>query len=304
MKILHVISYPRSGSTVVGLTLGHYQESTYLGEVSAVFTGSWDRSCGCSLDSPVNMKDCPMWSPVLQKSKTVLEKYNLWDNSDPGVTKELRLDFLPTAYNQLKLGQPGAELKAANEIIDIIFHQTSKITKSPIVVDSSKNLYYYRILKKKFGEDHFSLHLFRDPRGVVYSARRRPVNTNKGIPLSLKRSLRIALGWGAKNFLIESYIKNNVGDSIQLHYEDWCSDPKRISDHIIDSLVQKRVTSPFLDHSSFKVEPSHSFHGNRSRRSSGTMEIKNDQSWKKGMDKKYQSASKISALLFMKKYNY
>lgn len=57
MKILHIISYPRSRSLILGLAFGQYQERSYLGETPTVFTMNWDRNCGCSTRTYVHLFD-------------------------------------------------------------------------------------------------------------------------------------------------------------------------------------------------------------------------------------------------------
>lgn len=305
MKILHIISYPRSGSTILGLAFGQYQEASYLGEVSALFTHIWTRPCGCSMNSPIKVSDCPVWGPILTKSQVVLEKYNFWDSEFPGVLKDRRPDFLKDALKQLKSKKPGPELKATLEIMDIVFHEAANVENAKIIVDSSKNLDYFRILQHHFQKDVVPLHLFRDSRGVVFSGRKNPSVPGKATPLSFWRSSRIALGWGAKNMLIEKYIAQGSGNSLTLLYEDWCSKPKAITDEIMNEILEASPKrSPFVDKGTFNVEPCHSFFGNRSRKSSGTIEIKSDRSWRKGMDTKYRVASSFASAIFLKKYGY
>lgn len=304
MKILHVISYPRSGSTILGLALGQYEETAFLGEVSAVLTDEWNKPCGCSDHETVMVRDCSMWRPLLNKIQGVLEKHKLWDPHSDGIKTDLRKDFLKEVLRQQKKEKAGPELKATEEILDIIYKEASASQNTPIIVDSSKNPVYFQILKNHFGNQHYAIHLFRDPRAVVYSARRRPVVTSKGTPLTIWRSSRIALGWGAKNLLLEKYIQESKGASYKIRYEEWCQNPKMITDNIMANISGKISKSPFTDPSSFNVSTSHSFHGNRSRKSSGTITIRKDQSWRKGMETKYKFASTIASLLFMKKYGY
>lgn len=305
MKILHVISYPRSGSTILGLALGQYKETAFLGEVSAILTGDWKKPCGCGDHKTVMVRDCPLWGPILNKVRAVLERHELWDaDSDDGIKKDLRKDFLNEVLKQQKKDYTQRELEATEEILRIIYEDASDNLKVPVIVDSSKDPIYFQILINYFGENHLPIHLFRDPRAVVYSARRRPVVTSKGIPLTIWRSSRIALGWGAKNFLFEKYIQKSKGDSYKIRYEDWCKTPQKVTDGIIENLLGYINKTPFINQSSFAVTTSHSFHGNRSRKSSGTIEIKSDQSWRMGLKRKYKFASTIPSLLFMRRYGY
>jgi len=305
MKILHVISYPRSGSTILGLALGQYEETAFLGEVSAILTGDWNKPCGCGDHETIMVRECPLWGPILNKVQAVLERHELWDvKRDDGLKKDLRKDFLKEVLKQQKKDCIHRELEATEEILRIIYEDASDNLKVPVIVDSSKDPIYFQILINYFGENHLPVHLFRDPRAVVYSARRRPVVTRKGIPLSIWRSSRIALGWGAKNFLFETYIQKSKGASYSIRYEDWCKNPKKITDGIMENLFSSFIKTPFIDQSSFEVTTSHSFHGNRSRKSSGTIKIKSDQSWKKGLKRKFKLASTIPSLLFMRRYGY
>lgn len=301
MKILHIISYPRSGSTILGLAFGQYSEGSYLGEVSALFTHTWDRVCGCSIHEPVNVFECPVWGPILEKSKTILINHNLWDSSNPGVTKKLRQDFLKIGVKN----KDGEYFKVITEILTIVFNEASRLENAEIIVDSSKDLDYFRIIREYFNDQYTSLHLYRDSRGVVYSGRQNPAVPGKGTPLSLWRSSRIGFGWGIKNSIIKKEARKGNSENYELLYEEWCKNSREITDSILTKILKEdSLQSPFINDSTFNIQPCHSFFGNRSRKSSGSVNIKNDLGWRKGMDKRYIVTSTIFSSLFLKKFGY
>lgn len=305
MKILHIISYQRSGSTVLGLAFGQYKSVSYLGEISAVFTHNWDKVCSCRTHESTHVTECPVWGPIFEQSRSVLEKYNFWEAaSNDGALKKERPLFLKKAFNQMKRKEKGPELEAAQEIIKIVFEHATKVEKAEIIVDSSKDLSYLQILKNLFQDEYFPLHLIRDSRGVVYSARKSPSIPGKATPLTLWRSSRIALGWGFKNLLIENYIKNSSKKLSALRYEDWCKNPQKTTDGIIKKLSGQTQGSPFIDKTTLRVEPCHSYFGNRSRENTGSLTIKPDESWKKGLQNKHLISSTLTSTPFLKKYGY
>lgn len=305
IKILHIISYPRSGSTILGLAFDQYNGASYLGEVSALFTHTWDRLCTCSTHEPVRVNDCELWKPVLKEAKLVLQNHELWDSENPGIRRELRSSFLKNAAKEIN-GKKIGNLDIIQTILKIVFNGASKHGNNDLIIDSSKDLDYFRIMQHCFNEKHVPLHLFRDSRAVVYSGRKNPSVPGKATPLSPWRSAKIALGWGGKNLLIKKYVSQSKGRSYNLLYEDWCLSPKTITDNIVANLKSKEtMQSPFFSDATFKIsKPCHSFFGNRSRKASGEVTIKSDQSWSVGMDKNYIAISTIISFPFLKIYGY
>lgn len=159
MKIIHIQSYPRSGSTILGLALGMYQES-YLGETPAFFTKNWDRNCACSTPTHLRVSDCPVWSPILKKSKVVIENYNFLDTENSCFLKEVSPHFLKISINQIKTKKTAAELKATLEILEILIHKASSVENAKISVGNYKDSdhfkilpYYFKLLYGKWSKD-------------------------------------------------------------------------------------------------------------------------------------------------------
>lgn len=306
IKILHIISYPRSGSTILGLALDQYKGITYLGELSALFTHTWHRPCTCGVNESIHVNDCELWNPILKEAKLVLQSNQLWDSENPGLSRELRKDFLKKAAIELRNGEETPTVDIIEKILKIVYLGSSKKENSDLIVDSSKDLNYLKIVQRCFKEDYIPLHLFRDSRAVVYSGRKNPSVPGKATALSNYRSAKIALGWGAKNLLIKKIIGQSKGKKYTLLYEDWCLSPKKITDQLVEKIKNKEILeSPFFSKNTFKIEsPCHSFFGNRSRKSSGEITIKSDKAWIKGLDKNFKGISTIASFPFLKMFGY
>ena len=163
MKILHVISYPRSGSTILGLALGQYSKTTFLGEVSAVITDTWEKPCGCSTHDPIMVLDCPVWKPILSKVENILRENDVWQYDKNGKRKRLGPEFLEKALKQKNQQLRGRELKVTEQILDTIYNDNSQFGNASIIIDTSKNLDYFRLLQNHFGKDHLSLTFIERP---------------------------------------------------------------------------------------------------------------------------------------------
>jgi len=302
MKILGIISYPRSGSSMMGLTLGQYDNSLFIGEISSLFYSGYNRSCTCNHEGKTLM-NCPVYSQVLEKLLPIAKRFGYFDENH-GIKPDLKSFLLKNAIQQLKNDKAGNELKFLNETLPIVYKIIQEVTSCEIIIDTSKELEYLKIRNNLF-DNLYHVHVVRNPLGIIYSARKNPLHSNfskKGV--SLFRSARIGAGWNVKIYLIDKLLKSLDRPSMTVRYEDWCANPKQVNQKIFQLMEEKQNTQIFNPENEFNALRSHVVRGNRSSRDQGYVKINQDATWKKKLDLKYQMIGKIFAFPSNSIYRY
>ena len=128
-------------------------------------------------------------------------------------------------------------ITAENIDIEYIFKRIQELTGATVVIDSSKSLDYINKFKKLFGDDFYTIHLTRNPKGVILSRmnnRRRRVESGKhpkpGVASKYNlMALYDSLEWSYHNFWMEKEKKK--GNNLDLTYDSFEKElPQKIDD--------------------------------------------------------------------------
>lgn len=112
-----------------------------------------------------------------------------------------------------------------NVDFNFIFKRIKEITGAEVIVDSSKSLSYIKKFKKIFGEDHYTVHVKRNPKGVINSRmknRRRRVEagTHPKPYIANKYNLMMmvdCVAWSYENVWMENF--KNKKNNLNLTYD-------------------------------------------------------------------------------------
>ena len=158
IKIAYITSHGHSGSTLLDLIISAHPNIFSLGEINMLPSIARGETivpeagrCPCGKDS---IHNCAFWSDVagLIKKKTKLSLSQLdLDSKD---------DKIFVRHNK------------------ILFSAISKVSKSTVLVDSSKSLHRLRRLRQIKGIEIYPIHLIRPAKGLVSSMIRKKVSSN------------------------------------------------------------------------------------------------------------------------------
>jgi Sulfotransferase domain len=286
VKVLCVLGWGRSGSTLVGRIVGQTEGFFLVGELRYI----WDRGLIenrlCSCGTPFT--ECPVWRKIVSR---MLEEGNRVSATR---MVELRERGLHTRHVLLsptreELRSRVARMGEYTEALESLYRAAQDVSGSRVIVDTSKFPSYGYILQSTPGIDLYVLHLVRDPRAVAYSwaSRQKPKpDHGKGAgkrfmtPHGLFES---ALVWNAWNLSIERIWRRNPQRYMLLRYEDFVKSPRSAVRNILSFLGEEEAKLPFLNEREVLLDAPHTFSGNPDRFQSGVVEITPDQRWRRKM---------------------
>lgn len=303
IKVLYILGWGRSGSTILDNVLGQVDGFFTTGEMHYV----WDhlrekRPCGCGK----LINDCPVWSPV---STAVLE-----EPFHGGVTvdqivelqkSELRLRH--TVRLMRKDGQlPNRDaLRRYAGVADALYRQIARHTGARVVIDSTKRPPDGALLRLLPNVDAYVVHLVRDPRAVAYSWQRRRQQLDRPTEMDRYGALGSSINWLTWNGASEVIRRQNgAGKSLLLRYEDFIASPEDSVRRLIDLVGEPSTRLPFVHSSAVELETNHSVAGNPRRFQTGRVELRKDDEWRIKQSPASRLIATTVALPLLRRYRY
>lgn len=287
VKVLYVLGYPRSGTTILGNVIGEMDGFFHAGELRFLWERNLARGkrrCGCG----DRVEECVLWGRILARLS-----HRIVPASDADPVSMRRLGELVVAWHRTAV--PSREVRRLlhvdpvsmspslaryAETMSFLYHGIASATGARVIVDSSKWPSDAAILPFVAGVRPFVLHLVRDPRGVVYS-RQRKLSSKAGLMPKVKRRgvvIEDALGWSRVTRRADSVVRHFKDSGMTRRYEDFVSDPRRVLDSVAD-LVGEPLDLGVLDGRAAFLGPNHTVGGNRSRFATGRVELREDRRW-------------------------
>jgi hypothetical protein len=306
VKVLYITGWGRSGSTILGRVLGQVKDFFLVGELRYI----WDRGfienrlCSCG----VPFRECPVWRSVTARAfgdGFGVDAKGLVSLRERGVrTRHLAL---APSLRSLRAKLEGMEsyLQAS----EALYHAARDVSRSEVIVDTSKFPSYGFVLRNLPSIDLYVLHLVRDPRAVAYSweSRRKAKPDHGGISKKLMTPHGFAessLVWNEWNLATENLRRHDPDRYMLLRYEDFVRSPRESVGDILRFLGAESAELPFADEHEVRLEVPHTFSGNPDRFQSGNITIKPDESWRGKMSAPRLAA--VTALTWpgLLRYNY
>jgi len=223
IKVIYIMGYGRSGSTVLSTILGSHPDVASLGELVLLYH-RWSEgdTCACSR----TYDRCPFWSRVREAHARAVAP----ERVDELTSYSLRVEKLSSMPLLILSLLPRKTLSGYRKHMHALFLSLSDISRKRILVDSSKSVpkILGRVLgmKKICGFDMGIIHLVRDGRGVMYSrlkCRNEMEETHGKLG-----PYRACLNWLTTNFLSKllgiAYFRGKV---LRVNYEDFVMEPAR-----------------------------------------------------------------------------
>jgi hypothetical protein len=231
VKVLYIIGFRRSGSTLLDIVLGNHSKIESTGELAVISHSGWIDNQYCSCGEYIN--SCPYWSKVRQ---TWIERVGA-----DGAQKYAKLQEVFHSHRTLprmliEKYKPSPHLREYTSLNRALFDAIREVSGKPVVLDSSKNKVRALAFSMTPGIDLHLVHLVRDSRGVATS-RKKSIQENEkaGIPRDIRaRSIwDSSILWVAANLLSE-LVCSQVDESktVRVRYEDFIATPKNVLDSI------------------------------------------------------------------------
>lgn len=311
VPILYIGGHGRSGSTVLGQTLGQIPGFVNVGEAWQVWYRGFRENEHCGCGQP--FRSCGFWRAVGD------EAFGGWDNINVDKMVALRPYFKSPRYapHYALAAKTGVHSRKMNTLIEEceptleqLYRAIQRVSGAGVIVDSSKRFSYAVLLSLLPFADLRVVHLVRDSRAVAYSwarstesaaAKKRAGGRILTARLSPTRQSR---AWSLQNYLYD--FLSGFAHLSRLRYEDFVDDP---AFYLAETLIRlgfddEAGSLPIVRGREIPLAVDHTVSGNPVRFRTGTMELRPDEEWKvkmKGTDKNVVTALTAPLLL---KYGY
>jgi Sulfotransferase family len=301
VKVLYIAGLGRSGSTILGNTLGQLKGFVHVGELLEIWTilASGRVACGCG----VPVAACNMWGDVLNAAyggvdqsfvaqMIAFRNLRARDRTFVGV-----LTPQGTRNLRQRMAKPLADIETLYRAIQGVFN-------CAVIVDSSKYPMYAYLLHLMDLVDPYILHLTRDPRAVAYSFFCKRVKDGSLIWAKDMGPLNTALMWNYKNGLIEVLSNRFRHSPLHMRYEDFVADPRGSLNRVLRFVDELGSPLPLDDKDSLNLEVQHTVSGNPSRFVIGKVELRENHGWKYEMKWNDRLVVTAATLPLLTKYGY
>jgi hypothetical protein len=276
LKVIYIMAYGRSGSTIVGNILGEIDGFVHVGELRYIWARTVEgRLCGCS--APV--AECPFWGNVVP---SVLE-------SVPGGTDVEKVlsdqrEGLRLRHLRKLLGGPASappEAVAYERVLAGMYRRIAEVTGARVIIDSSKRIADAALVGWQPSIKPYFVQLVRDPRAVAYSWQRTKHSPGEGEKEQLHRlpASVTARSWSKFAAGASTVRRRHRNHSTLLRYEDFAARPRRVIEQLVEDVGQPGAKLPFVDERTVDLGPNHTVGGNPVRFDSGHTAIRTDSEW-------------------------
>jgi hypothetical protein len=302
VKVVAIIGYTRTGSTILDNILGELDGFFSTGELHYL----WERGllegrhCGCGR----SVLDCEVWSQVLQRA---------FGNRrpDPKAVVEWQRRTIRTrhTWRLLREGVPPGDrsaLDAYRQVADSLYQAIADVTGARIIVDSSKRPSDGALLRLLPSVDPYFIHLIRDPRGVVYSWRRhkQELDADRRATMPRQGILQTVMGWAKLNLAADAVRRHAPERSLLVRYEDLMEQPRQTIAAIARLVGESDDALPLVGDGAVRLSGNHTVAGNPSRFTVGVVEVRPDTEWQMRMPRRQSVLITALALPLLVRYGY
>lgn len=306
IRVLYIAGIGRSGSTLLNRTLGATPGFFAGGELLHFFGRGVRDNELCACGSP--FRECEVWGPVVRSlgSAATPDRAAKVDPFRHEITEGRHL--LTMLLSPWKPPSLRARLEPYKRTVVDVYRAVQRVTGCRVLVDSSKNLSYARILESIPEVQVFVVHLVRDPRGVTYSMSktiRRP-----GVPwseeyLSRRGPLQGSALWMLANLAAES-LRSRADGYVRIRYTDFVGAPARTLERIL-RMTGEDVDPGRLAHvdgRTVSLGVQHILSGNPIRGRTGEIPLSEDLEWREEMEPLRRGLVTSITLPFLLRYGF
>jgi len=300
LKVLYLIGWGRSGSTLIDTLLGEVPGFFSAGELRNIWKEGLreGRSCGCG--RPV--LDCPVWSPVLDLMRgSVPFRPNAMTSVQE---RSLRARHALPLIRRVRTGRRLAG--GVTSTTEQLYRAIQEVTGARVIVDSSKVPSNAAILATMPTIQPHLLHLVRDPRASAYSWQRQRERLDGKDDELLPRFglVESSSNWVLFNVAAELMARQDRFRYLQLRYEDFVRDPRSSLEAVVRWTGEPSDALPFTDRAVASLGDNHTVGGNPGRFRTGRVEIREDAEWRTQQHASHRLLVTTLTLPLLRRYGY
>jgi hypothetical protein len=304
VKIVSIMGYTRSGSTLLDCMLGELDGVFSTGELHYLWERGLEQGRRCGCGRPVT--SCPVWSSILRAAFGA-------DAPRPKDVERWLDRAVRTRHTwSLLRGNAGAfgdaaALRAARETMNRLYPAIAETTGARVVVDSSKRPSDAALVRLLEDVDAYVIHLVRDPRAIVFSWRRskRELDADEDVDMPRQPVLKSASEWVEVNLAADA-VRRAMGRrrAMLLRYEDLLRDPRRTISSIASFVGEPMTDGAFVDDRTIDLGENHTVAGNPSRFTRGHTPLRIDAEWRHRIASGDRIATTVVTAPFLRRYGY
>lgn len=298
---MYVAGFGRSGSTILDNLLNQVEGFFSAGELC--YTWGHDLAenglCGCGRP----LRECEVWGRVLADERVA--------GIDAREMARLERSAIRTRHLPLALLPRGRELLASRlagyaENLERVYWTIRRTTGARVIVDSSKNPLYGRVLGTIPSIDLYVVHLVRDPRAAAYSWSRKKLQPDRGEfgYMDQHAPAKSSALWTLWNAASGAFWQQVPGRYLLLRYEDFVADPREALTRVLEMIGEGGSDLPFVAGSAVELGVSHTVAGNPNRFKTGEVQLRLDDEWKGRMRLRDRALVTLLTLPLLKRYGY
>lgn len=306
LKVLFIMGWTRSGSTILDNLLGEVEGFFSTGELHYLWRRGLLEGRLCSCGAPV--PECVVWAPVLRTAygDALPQPADVirWQN------KAIRVRHTWKLLRQERLPSGWAPLDSYAPVAASLYRAVGDVTGCSVIVDSSKRPSDAALLSLLPGIDPYFIHLVRDPRAVAYSWQRQKKELDRARgddPEEMPRygATYSTLGWDEINVAAEAVRRHmDPRRSALVRYEDFVANPRSVLVRVTNMIGERRTSLPLLDEETAILRPNHAVAGNPSRFKTGNVKLRADTAWLTQIGRRDRALSTALSLPLLGHYSY
>jgi hypothetical protein len=276
VKILYIVGFGRSGSTIFDVVLGELRGFFSAGELQSLWQGALveGRLCGCG----VPVAQCPLWTEVLWSEKGTL-------GASPDHIVALQQQTLGAPMfgpRRVGPGRSQRHWRAYGAILRRLYARIAEVTGAKVIVDSSKVPSVALLLEALPNIEAYFVHLVRDPRGVAYSWARKKAATDRPAGGQLERFgiVKSSSTWVLRHTAAEAVRRRSERPWALVRYEDFIASPSQTVAEVNQLLNGMAADINFLSEGEAMIGINHTVSGNPVRLQRGRILLREDEEWK------------------------
>ena len=303
MKVIYIMGWGRSGSTLLDMLLGEIEGFLSAGEMRYLWNHyRKGRPCGCGRA----IDRCPLWRPVMER---VLESDSPAHDElvRLGRTQQeaLRLRHLPRLLWLDRIPSTECALAHYARTLSATYRAVADASGSEVVVDSSKRPVDAALLRLMNGVEGYLLHLVRDPRAVAYSWQRARPQRDRAADMDRFSTASSTANWTAWNVMAEIVAaRHGASRCIRVRYEDLVDDPTSVLRSVLATVGCDGASDPEIVESRAALSENHTVAGNPRRFDIGTTEIARDDEWITSQKRRHRWTATAIAAPLLRHYGY
>ncbi len=280
--MVYVAGTGRSGSTLLGNTIGSLPGALSVGEVKLGFRRGLveDGFCGCRR----LVRECPVWTSALTETFGAIPTRAEAARLDDRLAAAVRTRTTPWWL----AARTSTEVAELSDLLGRLLTALARAADVEVIVDSSKLPAYGALLARSDRLDVRTVHLVRDPRAVAWSWQRHSASQQvSGFEEDMERfsPVKSSLMWLESSSSVAALARRDHRGRIVVRYEDFVADPRETLHRIAEFAgldrpgAVDRIVGGTPGASELSLADSHAVAGNPNRVRSGPIMVRSDDEW-------------------------